>query len=201
MIRDVLLMGDPRLLERSRELDRMDTPELASLLEALRDTMRAPYGAGLAAPQIGVGLRVVTFGVERNPRYPELQPGPDTGRGNPVVATMPDAARAGERGRPGGAGLGGPGAGGKGGGVRTLEPCFVLGLGGRTGRELGVRGQPSTPRPGLELAARCHASPLRSAALCRGRDRSRVRCRSRPGPGLARTGSCSASKCRSRSSS
>ncbi|HLW12769.1 MAG TPA: peptide deformylase, partial [Casimicrobiaceae bacterium] len=67
MIRDVLRMGDPRLLERSLELDRVGTPEIASLLEDLRDTMLAQNGAGLAAPQIGVGLRVVIFGVERNP--------------------------------------------------------------------------------------------------------------------------------------
>ena len=90
MIRDVLLMGDPRLLERSRELDRMDTPELASLLEDLRDTMRAQNGAGLAAPQIGVGLRVVIFGVERNPRYPEVDPVPYTELVNPVVTPMSD---------------------------------------------------------------------------------------------------------------
>ncbi len=90
MIRDVLLMGDPRLLERSRELDRMDTSELASLLEDLRDTMRAQNGAGLAAPQIGVGLRVVIFGVERNPRYPEVDPVPYTELVNPVVTPMSD---------------------------------------------------------------------------------------------------------------
>ncbi len=90
MIRDVLLMGDPRLLERSRELDRMDTAELASLLEDLRDTMRAQNGAGLAAPQIGVGLRVVIFGVERNPRYPEVDPVPYTELVNPVVTPMSD---------------------------------------------------------------------------------------------------------------
>ncbi|MEO9136065.1 MAG: peptide deformylase [Casimicrobiaceae bacterium] len=90
MIRDVLLMGDPRLLERSRELDRMDTAELASLLEDLRDTMRAQNGAGLAAPQIGVGLRVVIFGIERNPRYPEVDPVPYTELVNPVVTPMSD---------------------------------------------------------------------------------------------------------------
>ncbi len=90
MIREVLLMGDSRLLERSRELDRVDTPGLVSLLEDLRDTMRAQNGAGLAAPQIGVGLRVVIFGVERNPRYPDAEPVPYTELVNPVLTPLSD---------------------------------------------------------------------------------------------------------------
>lgn len=90
MIRDVLRMGDPRLLERSLELDRVGTPEIASLLEDLRDTMLAQNGAGLAAPQIGVGLRVVIFGVERNPRYPDVDPVPYTELVNPVVTPLSD---------------------------------------------------------------------------------------------------------------
>ena len=90
MIRDVLRMGDPRLTERSLELERVGTSELALLLEDLRDTMRAQNGAGLAAPQIGVGLRVVIFGVERNARYPDVDPVPYTELVNPVVTPLSD---------------------------------------------------------------------------------------------------------------
>jgi len=94
MIRNVLRMGDPRLLVRSQEVERADSPEIAALLVDMLDTMRAQNGAGLAAPQIGVGLRVVIFGVERNSRYPDAEPVPYTEIVNPVVtplsATMED---------------------------------------------------------------------------------------------------------------
>ena len=90
MIRDVLRMGDPRLLARAREVDRVDTAELRALLDDMRDTMRAENGAGLAAPQIGVDRRVVIFGLERNPRYPEAEPVPYTELINPVVTPLGD---------------------------------------------------------------------------------------------------------------
>jgi peptide deformylase len=90
MIRDVLRMGDPRLLERSREVERFGTPELHALLADMRDTMKAQNGAGLAAPQIGVGARVVIFGVERNPRYPDADPVPYTEVVNPVITPLTD---------------------------------------------------------------------------------------------------------------
>jgi peptide deformylase len=90
MIRDVLRMGDPRLLERSREVTETRSAPIAALLEDMRDTMRAHNGAGLAAPQIGVGLRVVIFGVERNPRYPDVEPVPYTELINPVLAPLSD---------------------------------------------------------------------------------------------------------------
>jgi len=88
MIRDVLRMGDPRLLERSREVERFGSPELAALLVDMRDTMQALDGAGLAAPQIGVLLRVVIFGVERNARYPDAEPVPYTELVNPVLTPL-----------------------------------------------------------------------------------------------------------------
>ena len=88
MIREVLRMGDPRLLERSREVLRFGTSGLDSLLADMRDTMRAQSGAGLAAPQIGVPLRVVIFGVERNPRYPDVEPVPYTEIVNPVIVPL-----------------------------------------------------------------------------------------------------------------
>ena len=77
-IREVLKMGDPRLLAVSQPVLQFGTPELDSLLTDMRDTMRDLNGAGLAAPQIGVGLRVVIFGFEVNPRYPEADPVPLT---------------------------------------------------------------------------------------------------------------------------
>ena len=85
MIREVLRMGDPRLLQRSQEIKEFGTPELQALLQDLRDTMAHLNGAGLAAPQIGVGLRVVIFGVHANPRYPNAEEVPDTVLINPVL--------------------------------------------------------------------------------------------------------------------
>ena len=90
MIRDVLRMGDPRLLERSREVARFGTPALDALLTDMRDTMKAQSGAGLAAPQIGVPLRVVIFGVDHNPRYPDAEPVPYTEIVNPVLMPLGD---------------------------------------------------------------------------------------------------------------
>jgi len=88
VIREVLRMGDPRLLERSAPVERFGTPELAALLADMRDTMAYLNGAGLAAPQIGVGLRVVIFGVRSNPRYPHAGEVPDTVLINPELAPL-----------------------------------------------------------------------------------------------------------------
>jgi peptide deformylase len=88
MIREVLRMGDPRLLERARPVERFDAPELQALLADMRDTMAHQNGAGLAAPQIGVGLRVVIFGVKANPRYPHVEEVPDTVLINPVIEPL-----------------------------------------------------------------------------------------------------------------
>ena len=90
MIREVLRMGDPRLLERSRPIERFPASELDALLADLRDTMKALNGAGLAAPQIGVPLRVVIFGIEFNPRYPDAEPVPYTELVNPVLTPLTD---------------------------------------------------------------------------------------------------------------
>lgn len=78
-------MGDPRLLQAARPVERFDSPELHSLIADMNDTMRALNGAGLAAPQIGVGLQVAIFGVERSPRYPDAEPVPYTVLINPVL--------------------------------------------------------------------------------------------------------------------
>ena len=90
MIREVLRMGDPRLLERSQDVARFNTPAIDALLADMRDTMREYAGAGLAAPQIGVPLRVVIFGVEHNPRYPDAEPVPYTEIVNPVLVPLSD---------------------------------------------------------------------------------------------------------------
>jgi peptide deformylase len=85
MIREVLRMGDPRLLRVAERVQAFGTPELLALLEDMRDTMAHLNGAGLAAPQIGVPLRVVIFGVGRNPRYPDAEEVPDTVLVNPFL--------------------------------------------------------------------------------------------------------------------
>ena len=90
MIREVLKMGDPRLLQQARPLEQFDTPELHALLADMRDTMAHLSGAGLAAPQIGVGLQVVIFGVGQNPRYPQAEEIPDTVLVNPLLTPLSD---------------------------------------------------------------------------------------------------------------
>ena len=90
MIRDILKMGDPRLWRVSDRVDRVPTPDLDDLLADMRDTMKAHNGAGLAAPQIGIPLRVVIFGVDFNPRYPDAEPVPYTELVNPVLTPLTD---------------------------------------------------------------------------------------------------------------
>lgn len=90
MIKDVLRMGDPRLWLPSRAVEKIPPAELAALLSDMRDTMQALDGAGLAAPQIGVPLRVVIFGVEHNPRYPDAEPVPYTELVNPILTPLTD---------------------------------------------------------------------------------------------------------------
>ncbi|CAM2189414.1 Peptide deformylase 2 [Paraburkholderia sacchari] len=85
MIREILRMGDPRLLGIARPVDHFDTPELHELIADMFDTMHAANGAGLAAPQIGVDLQVVIFGFEDNERYPEAPAVPQTVLINPVI--------------------------------------------------------------------------------------------------------------------
>ena len=89
-VRSVLRMGHPLLRERAAEVEQVDTPELRALLQDMRDTMAALDGAGLAAPQIGVSLRVVIFGFEGNERYPDAPPVPYTELFNPVLTPLSD---------------------------------------------------------------------------------------------------------------
>jgi peptide deformylase len=88
MIREVLRMGDPRLLEVAKPVEAFGTPELLALVTDMRETMAHLNGAGLAAPQIGVGLRVVIFGVQSNPRYPDAEEVPDTVLVNPRLTPI-----------------------------------------------------------------------------------------------------------------
>jgi peptide deformylase len=87
-IKPILKMGDPRLLEVAKKVQEFGTPELEALLVDMHDTMEALDGAGLAAPQIGVGLQVVIFGVKRNPRYPRAEEVPYTVLVNPVITPL-----------------------------------------------------------------------------------------------------------------
>ncbi len=87
-IRTVLKMGDPRLLEISAEVDVIEPATLEPLLTDMWDTMAAENGAGLAAPQIGVMLRVVIFGYQTNSRYADAPPIPQTVLINPVITAL-----------------------------------------------------------------------------------------------------------------
>ena len=87
-VKPVLKMGDPLLLQVAAPVARFNTPELDALIQDMFDTMAALDGAGLAAPQIGVALRVAIFGVEANPRYPEVEPVPMTVLINPAIQAL-----------------------------------------------------------------------------------------------------------------
>lgn len=94
-VRPVLRIGDPRLRQVAQPVETYGTAELRALIEDLRDTMAARDGAGLAAPQIGVPLRVVMFCVNANPRYPEAPPIPETVLINPRIRPLSPARSSG----------------------------------------------------------------------------------------------------------
>ncbi len=88
-VRDILKMGDPRLLRMAQPVTQFDSDALHLLVTDLLDTMRSADGAGLAAPQIGVDLQLVIFGSnERNPRYPDAPPAPKKVLINPVITPL-----------------------------------------------------------------------------------------------------------------
>jgi peptide deformylase len=87
-VREILKMGDPRLLRVAAPVLEFDTPELHQLVADMLATMKAAHGAGLAAPQIGVDLQVVIFGFDRNDRYPDAPPVPLTVLLNPVIEPL-----------------------------------------------------------------------------------------------------------------
>jgi peptide deformylase len=89
-VREILKMGDLRLLRVAPPVTAFDTPELHALVADMFDTMAAANGAGLAAPQIGVDLQLVIFGFDRNERYPDAPSVPRTVLLNPVITPLPD---------------------------------------------------------------------------------------------------------------
>ncbi len=91
-VRDILKMGDPRLLRVAPPVAQFDTDELHLLISEMLDTMQAASGAGLAAPQIGIDLQVVIFGTDTaNPRYPDAPVVPRTVLINPVITALDDS--------------------------------------------------------------------------------------------------------------
>lgn len=89
-IREILKMGDPRLLRVAQPVQAFDTPELHALIADLFETMHDANGAGLAAPQIGVDLALVIFGFKQNPRYPDAEAVPETVLLNPQITPLSD---------------------------------------------------------------------------------------------------------------
>ena len=89
-IRRVVKMGDPVLLRVAEPVQRFDTEEWRELLRDMHETMIEQNGAGIAAPQIGVSLRVVMFQVNGNPRYPDAEEVPFTVLANPVISAIGD---------------------------------------------------------------------------------------------------------------
>jgi peptide deformylase len=94
-VREILKMGDPRLLRVAKPVREFDTPELRELVADMFDTMYDAKGAGLAAPQIGVDLALVIFGFRQNPRYPQAEPVPETVLLNPQIEPLSDEEEAG----------------------------------------------------------------------------------------------------------
>lgn len=88
MMREILKMGDPRLLRIAQPVEQFDTPELHELISDMFEVMRAAKGVGLAAPQIGVDLQLVIFGFGRSERYPDAPPVPETILLNPVITPL-----------------------------------------------------------------------------------------------------------------
>jgi len=90
-VKPVLRMGDPLLFTKAALVTEFDTPELHALIQDMHETMEQMNGAGIAAPQIGVSLRVVIFGVGSNPRYPDAEQVPYTVLINPVLNPVGEA--------------------------------------------------------------------------------------------------------------
>jgi len=90
-VREILKMGDPRLLRIAKPVERFDTPEMRELVADMFETMKHANGAGLAAPQIGVDLQLVIYGYDSNVRYPDAPPVPRTVLINPVITPLDGA--------------------------------------------------------------------------------------------------------------
>jgi len=91
-VREILKMGDPRLLRIAQPVTEFDSDALHLLVSDMLDTMLAADGAGLAAPQMGVDLQLVIFGSNlRNPRYPDAPLVPKTVLINPVITPLAES--------------------------------------------------------------------------------------------------------------
>jgi len=95
MIREILKMGDPRLLRVARPVEDIDDPALKAIVADMYETMHAANGVGLAAPQIGVDLRLMIFGFDANPRYPDETPVPVTTLVNPWLEVLTEESEEG----------------------------------------------------------------------------------------------------------
>ena len=90
-VREILKMGDPRLLRVAPPVREFDTPALHALVQDMFDTMEAAQGAGLAAPQIGIDLQLVIFGFTNNERYPDAPAVPRTVLLNPTLSALDES--------------------------------------------------------------------------------------------------------------
>jgi len=93
--RDLLKMGDPRLLRVAKSIENLNDPDLRQIIQDMYDTMHAADGVGLAAPQIGIDLRLMIFGFNENPRYPDEKPVPVTTLINPWLEVLTEATEEG----------------------------------------------------------------------------------------------------------
>jgi len=89
-VREILKMGDPRLLRTAQPVREFGTPALRALIDDMFETMAAARGAGLAAPQIGEDMQLVIFGVDHTERYPDAPPVPMTVLINPSITPLSD---------------------------------------------------------------------------------------------------------------
>ena len=89
-VKEILRMGDPRLLQPALPVESPTDPSIQQLIEDLFDTMRFAGGVGIAAPQIGVAQQVVIFGFEKSERYPDAEPVPETILINPLITPLSD---------------------------------------------------------------------------------------------------------------
>ena len=87
-VREILKMGDPRLLRVAEPVTEFGTPAMDALIQDMFDTMHDANGAGLAAPQIGVNLQLVIYGFKQNQRYPDAPSVPETVLINPVLTPL-----------------------------------------------------------------------------------------------------------------
>jgi len=87
-VQKVLRMGHPLLNQCAKAVENFNNTELSQLILDMKDTMAELKGAGLAAPQIGASVRIVIFGVEKNPRYPDVESVPETVLINPKITVL-----------------------------------------------------------------------------------------------------------------